>query len=96
MPEVKAYYLFEFLIELGVFQETGMAASPLSWQEILAWQAQIGVSLQAWEVKAIKLLSREYVAQMDLAKKANYPMPYGLVKHDKIEVAKHIKNILRG
>lgn len=96
MPEPKAFYLFEFLLDVGVFQETGMAVSALSWQEIIAWQAQIGVSLQAWEVRAIRHLSREYVAQMDKAKKPEYPMPYGLVKHDKIEVAKHIKNILRG
>jgi len=96
MPEPKAFYLFEFLLDIGVFQETGMAMSALSWQEILAWQAQIGVSLQAWEVKAIRLASREYVSQIDLAKKLDYPMPYGLIKHDKIEVAKHIKNILRG
>jgi hypothetical protein len=95
-PELPAAYLFDLLFEVGPFMNTGMGTLPLTWLEINAWKDAIGFDLQPWEARILKSSSAEYVAQMNLASKPNCPPPGKVVDKDPEQVAKHIKNTLRG
>jgi hypothetical protein len=94
-PEVRAMYLVNYLKELGSCLQTGMGLIPLTWQEIESWQRQNGLTLMAWEVKALRLASMAHVSQVSLSADPNCPPPNKPVERDPNKLAKHIKSILR-
>jgi hypothetical protein len=95
-PELRLTYLFEALLDVGGYMPNGMGNTPLTWQEINAWNTAIGFDLQPWEARILKSSSTEYVSQMILASKANCPPPGVVVENDPVKMAKHIKDTLRG
>lgn len=72
MPECDALYLIEYLFELGPTQ----GDAPLSHAELAAWQSNIGITLQPWEVRFLKKLSLEYLGEYRKAAEPDYPAPW--------------------
>ena len=54
----------------------GMGMSPLTWQELAAWNSISGYNLTTWELSTIKSLSYAYVAELGLATSQDRPSPY--------------------
>lgn len=94
-PEVTAKYLIQYLMDIGPCNNNGMGLIPVSWQEIQAWQQQNGVTLNAWELKIIKMASSAYANQANISDKPDCPPPDRVVEKDPLKLKKHIKDILR-
>lgn len=76
MPHNAAPHLIGWLIEIGLTESNGMAATPLSWGEINEWQHSTSVKLAPWESKLIRRLSVEYLAEGRRAESENCPAPF--------------------
>lgn len=77
MPDVDAEYLIDYLFEIGPTMAGGMGEAPLSHGELAAWQANVGIDLQPWEVRFLRNLSIEYLSQAQKSDKPDCPPPYG-------------------
>lgn len=71
-----AGYLSGYLFECGPVAYGAMGALPLSWHDIAAWQQALGIDLAAWEAKALRRLSSDYIAQCQLSEEPDCPAPY--------------------
>lgn len=80
MPILEAGYIIEHLFDCGPVMSSGMGASPLTHEEIRAYQANIGIELLPWEVRFIRRLSRDYVNESHNATKMNCPAPWNVDK----------------
>lgn len=69
-------YLVDYLLEIGPTMPTGMGVAPLSHGEIAAWQSNVGICLQPWEARALRMLSIEYVGTRAEAADPACPPPY--------------------
>ncbi|HEY0130111.1 MAG TPA: hypothetical protein VGB57_01815 [Allosphingosinicella sp.] len=76
MPPNPAPHIVAWLIEIGLTESNGMAAAPLSWRELSAWQDNTGVPLAAWESRLIRQLSVAYAAESRRAESENCPPPW--------------------
>lgn len=78
MPPLGAgAYLVEILFEVGPSRPTGMGGhTPISDLELAAWMANQHVSLNPWEAKTVRQLSREYAAMLSEAVEPNTPPPW--------------------
>lgn len=76
MPPVDAGYLLGYLFEIGPTMAGGMGAGPVTNQEILAWQALTGITLDAWEARTLRSLSCEYLAESHRAEKRGAKAPW--------------------
>ncbi|MGE8143043.1 phage tail assembly chaperone [Novosphingobium sp. NPDC080210] len=76
MPDCLAIHLVEWWLEIGPTQAGGMGEVGLSWQEIAAWQAMVGVDLEPWEARAIRAMSVAFVSERHQAKAPDRPAPY--------------------
>lgn len=77
MPRLEgAGYLIGYLWECGPTMASGMGAAPISHQEILAWQFLTGIELQPWEVRFLRRLSYEYLAELCKAEQRDCPAPW--------------------
>lgn len=92
MPPLEAEYLIGYLWEVGPAMETGEGSAPLSHGELAAWQANTGVVLEAWEARALRVLSREYLVMLHKAEKPECPPPWG-VHERRAMVAKKIDEL---
>lgn len=57
MPECRAEYLLGILFEIGLT----LGDHPLTHGEIESYQRNIGIKLNAWEIRTIKRLSETYL-----------------------------------
>lgn len=76
MPPNPAPHIVTRLIEIGLTEQAGMGAAPLSWGEINEWQRSTSVSLPPWEARLIRRLSTEYLAEGRKAESENSPPPW--------------------
>jgi hypothetical protein len=76
MPPNPAKHLVEFLIEIGMSEAAGMGMVPLSWREIRAWCENTRVVLAPWELRLIRRMSAEYLAEGRRAESENAPPPW--------------------
>jgi hypothetical protein len=95
MPEMGCPYLFQYLLDAGVFLNTGMGRVPLTWQELESFQKQQGIELSPFELDVIRMASSAFVHQSEAATNPNCPPPLRMVEHDPIKLANQIKSILR-
>lgn len=63
-------------MEVGPTESSGLGQSPLSHQELLAWQINMRRSLQPWEISFLRRLSMEWIAESQAAEDPNAPAPY--------------------
>jgi hypothetical protein len=94
-PELRCSYLADILFEIGPCLHGGMGLSPLTWQEINAWQETSGIRLAMWEATAIRRASKEYARQVSISDKPDCPAPGKVVEQEPEKLAKHIRSILR-
>lgn len=76
MPPNPAPHIIDRLVEIGLTEAAGMSASPLSWREIMEWQRATGHDLPPWELKLLRKLSVEYLAESRRAESENCPPPW--------------------
>jgi len=84
------------LDDLGGCLRTGMGSVPLSWVELTSWQNSNGLSLQPWELRAIRLGSEAYVNEGENATDNVSHPPYPQlveVNHEKLQ--ENIRSILQ-
>lgn len=70
-------YLLGYLYEIGPTMAAGMGEAPLSNLELFAWQANIGIQLAPWELRFLRGLSHEYLAQSQKSEDPACPAPFG-------------------
>jgi hypothetical protein len=76
MPSNPAPHVLARLLEIGLTEAAGMGAGPISWQSIRAWQDCFGTSLSRWEIRLLRKLSIEYLAESRRAESENCPPPW--------------------
>lgn len=76
MPDCEAEFLVSYLYEIGPAMSGGMGESPLTHGEIEAWQRNTGIVLDTWQVRTLKNLSHEYLAESQNATKPDAPAPW--------------------
>jgi hypothetical protein len=76
MPPNPAPHIVEWLIEIGLTDNSGMSATPLTWCEINAWCARTRVSPAPWEARLIRRLSSDYIAESRKAESETCPPPW--------------------
>ncbi len=78
LPDVDAgQYLIDWLMEIGPTLPAGMGSGVLTFSEIATWQQLVGLELQPWEVRALRRLSEDYLAESNAATDPRRPPPYG-------------------
>lgn len=68
--------MLTWLFEIGPTQSGGMAAGPITQQELAAWQMNTGIELQSWQARFLRRLSIEYLNEQHAAAKRNHPAPW--------------------
>ena len=99
LPEIEdAEYLVMLLHEAGTVIYTGMAATPLSWQELQSWLGCTHRVLNNWELFAIKEMSHAYAIEYSHANDADREAPYSehSEEFDRVAVADKVRNVLLG
>lgn len=86
------------LMEAGPVSSAGMGPIPLTWAELDAWQHCVGLRLQPWEARLIRVLSGDYLEEFQQAEAHDAPPPWiqESTAERRSKVARHIRNILRG
>lgn len=89
MPPVdQGEYLIGYLYELGPTVATGMGAGPITFAELVAWQAARGFEIEPWEARLLRRLSVDYLAESHRATQRDCQPPWGgsvavRVSHDR-------------
>ena len=76
MPPVGAAYLIGYLWEVGPTMANGGYPGPVTHEEILAWQELTGIELKPWEMRFLRNLSREHLAESQRAEKRDCQAPW--------------------
>lgn len=77
LPPVDAGgYLVAYLFEVGPVASSGMGVAPVPYQELVAWQQGVGLSLSPWEFRTLRMLSVEYVVESRLAESVDRAAPW--------------------
>lgn len=95
MPETEASYILGYLFDIGPVIS---GPSPITSQELLAWQSNTGIDLQPWESELLRRLSREYLAEHHKAEKPDCPAPWQPADHSqetRDAISKKVKNSMR-
>jgi len=92
MPPIEGgNQLISRLLEIG----PSMGCDPISHQEIVAWQELTGIELQPCEVRFLRLLSHEYLAESHRALKHDCPAPWRPVDADETPLPGNTQLALR-
>jgi hypothetical protein len=76
MPPNPMPHIITRLVEIGLTESNGMAATPLSWREIDAWCARTGIDLSPWEARLMRSLSVAYLNEKAKAESETCPPPW--------------------
>lgn len=90
--------LIGHLFEVGPVSPGGMGPVPLTFQEIEAWARMTGVRLTAWEVRTLRSLSREYLAELRAAESPGRIPPYSTTTNaqQQVDTAMALRRQMRG
>lgn len=97
-PMGAAGHLVGYLFEVGPVGYGAMGPVPLSHSELAAWQANTGIELNAWEARALRRLSMDYLAASNAATAPDCP-PFYTDKpatEQRVAVSNAVRNILGG
>lgn len=75
-PPVDAPHIIGYLWEVGPVMAGPNGATPVTHEELRAWQQNIGVTLQPWEIRFLRALSHEYLAESSRASEPDARPPY--------------------
>lgn len=77
LPRINAgAYLVDYLMEIGPALDSGMGQLVITFGEIDAWQRLTGVQLPPWQVRLMRHLSREWIAETARARDRFCPPPW--------------------
>lgn len=99
MPELEeAAYLIAYWHDAGTCSVSGMGISPLTWLEIRAWRLENEMYIDGFEIKAIRLLSSEYVSEYHAATDKSRPAPFSPEEEnlDRVLISSKVSNLLSG
>ena len=94
MPACDALYLVGYLFEIG----PTMGDGPLTHSELEAWMRNTGIPLNTWEVRTLKRLSIDYLAESQKATARGRAAPWIDAPYLKVEpdrVAASLKASMR-
>lgn len=87
MPLISCgHYLLDHFFTVGPTMFGGMEAGPLTHVELQAYQANIGVSLNEWEVSTLRRLSLDYLHESQKATKRNHPAPWHTEERQQVDM----------
>jgi hypothetical protein len=91
-------YFVDALFDAGPTSAAGMGAVPLTWADLEAWQRGTGVFFPPWQLRLIRKLSSEYLAESQAADAHDAPPPWNreITEDRRGRVAKHIRDVMRG
>lgn len=69
-------YLLSALFEAGPTSTDGMGRGALKWSDLMAWQQATGIELRPWELRIVRRLSGDYLAELVAAEKPSRLCPY--------------------
>lgn len=69
-------HLIEYLFDVGPDAPGGMGPVPITHADIAHWQGNTGITLNTWEARSLRRLSREYVGACADAQEPDAPPPY--------------------
>lgn len=99
MPPVgAAEYLISYLWEVGPTMVAGGYPGPVTHEELRAWMDLTGIELEPWEVRFLRRLSGEYLAQSHKAERLDCQAPArerGEYAADLSAVAKSLQQSMR-
>lgn len=75
-PDCAHHYLIDHLSALGFTEAAGMGEGIISHQSIFAYQFNMGIRLEPWEVAEIRRLSGVYLSQQKKSLNPSEPVPY--------------------
>lgn len=97
-PIEHGVYLIDYLWEVGTAVPAGFGLSAVTFAELYAWQKCAGIDLLPWEVRILRLLSSDYVAESKRAEKPDSPAPFSsdtILEFDRAIVAKQVGDALK-
>jgi hypothetical protein len=68
--------VYDWLMEAGPAENTGMGQAPLSWSEIDRWAARTFQQPTSWESRTMRRLSCEYLAELAAAEDPHRGAPW--------------------
>ncbi len=75
LPENPAPHLTDWLLEIGPV----VGEHAIGWQDMAAWSRITGVELSPWEARTIRKLSKSFIDQRYMARKASCREPLAVV-----------------
>ena len=79
MPPCESLYMVNYLFEIGPTLPGAMGDVELSHSEIACWQSNIGITLNHWESRTLKRISKDYLNECRKAtsrdREAPWPTP---------------------
>jgi hypothetical protein len=90
--------LIDYLWEAGTAVSAGFGLAVITFVELRAWQQCAGIDLQPWEVRILRLLSSDYIAESKRAEKPDCPAPFSnntILEFDRAIVAKQVGDALK-
>jgi len=100
LPDLEPYlqYIVNLLFEAGPSSAGAQSAITITWVELQAWQAGIGLSMPPWLLRLLRRLSADYVAESHKAQADDAPPPWELEwsSEHRARVAGHIRKVMRG
>jgi len=76
MPPVSAGHIIDYLWEVGPTLSAGGYPGSITHGELRSWQVNTGITLQPWEIRFMRRLSHEYLAELHAAEKPERPAPW--------------------
>ncbi|WCT75038.1 hypothetical protein PQ455_07435 [Sphingomonas naphthae] len=75
-PKGDVAHVFDWFMELGQIEVTGMGRAALSWREIDAWASRTFTPMTAWEARLLRRLSVAFLAESGAAESPYHPAPW--------------------
>ena len=97
LPDVSAPHIANYLFDIGATEPAGMGETVVSSSEIIAWQTGMGIELNPFEFRSIRVLSGEFLAQKNISGKPDCPAPYAGTSEEQQRdaVAKKVREMFR-
>jgi hypothetical protein len=95
MPSVEAEHTLDYLFEIGPVMGGSMGVSPITNEEIQAWQLNTGIELQSWQARLIRRLSLDYLTESQKAEKRDCPAPWIVEKLESKLVAANMRQQIK-
>jgi hypothetical protein len=76
LPQCTAEFLVLLFYEMGLCGQGANGATPITWQEIYAWNEIADKRLTPWEANMLYEMSCAYVAEIHAGTEMGRPAPY--------------------